>query len=193
LTGDAACRECAQAHYAFSQVFALGPYEGIWRNAVLHTKYPDGYPLAVALGRYLAETNESEIRLFHPDLILPIPLHWSRRLKRGTNGPDALAKSMSKYFKIPWANRLLIRIRRTLPQTNLSQAQRRKNLQGAFRVSLRKGITGKRILLVDDVLTTGATGNEAAKMLQAGGATKVALAVVARAGMETARRTSPIA
>ena len=114
---------------SFSQVFTLGPYQKTLRNAVLQTKYPYGHPLAVALGRLLSHAKEKEIGLFQPDFIIAIPMHWLRRLKRGVNGPDAVADSMAKHLHIPKAMRAITRFRCTVQQTNLSQTQRLKNLK----------------------------------------------------------------
>lgn len=181
------CSHCKNARYAFSRVFTLGPYEKTLRHAVLQTKYPDGIPLAAALGRCLAEVQGREIRTFQPDLILPIPMHWSRRWKRGTNGPDRVADGMRKTLLIPSSRHLLRRSRRSRKQADLSQSQRKDNLKGAFRIGPKRLVSGRRILLVDDVLTTGATCNEAARTLRTGGATDVAVAVLARASIEWER------
>ena len=183
-TSSTVCLKCKKTHFIFSQVFTLGPYQKTLRNAVLQTKYPYGHPLAVALGRLLAHAKEKEIGLFQPDFIIAIPMHWLRRLKRGVNGPDAVADSIAKYLRVPKAMRAITRFRCTVQQTNLSQTQRLENLKSAF-LLLKKNVRGKRILLVDDVMTTGATCNEAARILRSHGAIDVAVAVLSRAGIES--------
>ena len=183
-TSSTVCLKCEKTHFSFSQVFTLGPYQKTLRNAVLQTKYPYGHPLAVALGRLLSHAKEKEIGLFQPDFIIAIPMHWLRRLKRGVNGPDAVADSMAKHLHIPKAMRAITRFRCTVQQTNLSQTQRLKNLKNAF-LLLKKNVRGKRILLVDDVMTTGATCNEAARILRSHGAIDVAVAVLSRAKIES--------
>jgi len=143
----------------------------------------------VALGRLLAHVRKKEIDLFQPDLIIATPMHWLRRLTRGVNGPDAVANSVAKYLGLPKANRAIIRFRPTAQQVNLSQTQRLKNITSAFRLR-KKNIAGKRILLIDDVMTTGATCNEVAKVLRFHGASDVAVGVVARQGLNVHRKAS---
>lgn len=183
------CPKCKQTHFMFSRVFTLGPYQKYLRHAVLQTKHPHGYPLAVALGRLLAHVRKKEIDLFQPDLIIATPMHWLRRLTRGVNGPDAVANSVAKYLELPKSNRAIIRFRYTAQQVNLSQTQRLKNIASAFRLR-GKNIAGKRILLIDDVMTTGATCNEVAKVLRFHGASDVAVGVVARQGLSVHRKAS---
>ena len=177
------CSQCENIRYAFSQVFTLGPHEKTLRKAVLQTKYPDGHPLASSLSRYLAEVHDKKIRAFAPDLILPIPMHWKRRLKRGANGPDAMAAGMCTHLGVAPSRRLLIRSRFTAKQVNLRQFQRKENLRGAFGIRSKGLIAGKRVLVIDDVLTTGATCSEAARVLRQAGAQDVAVAVLSRARM----------
>jgi ComF family protein len=178
------CQECKISNFLFQRVFALGAYRGKMRAAVLRTKYPEGRRLAVALGRRLAAAWHDEIKEYAPDRIVPIPMHWTRRLQRGTSGPEAIAQCLSKDFGIPFTDRCLARHRRTARQTELSQHQRLRNLQGAFHSRRRRVPPGSRILLVDDVLTTGTTCHEAAKTLLGAGVAEVGVAVLARAVSE---------
>ena len=178
------CSKCKQKKYMFSHVFTLGPYHNHLRNAVLQTKHPYGYPLAVSLGRLLAHARKKEIDLFHPDFIVATPMHWWRQLKKGVNGPDVIANSMAKYLHISKANRVISRCRHSAQQVNLSQNQRLENIKSAF-LLLKKNMSGKRILLIDDVMTTGATCNEIARLFRSHGAKDVAVAVVARAEIES--------
>jgi ComF family protein len=115
-------------------------------------------------------------------VIMPIPMFWGRRLRRGKNCPETLAECLSQSLGVPMRRGLLVRHRNTLPQNNLTPAHRFKNMRGAFRVRRPTIVAGARVLLVDDVLTTGATCSEAAKTLKQAGAETVAVAVVARAG-----------
>ncbi len=115
------------------------------------------------------------------DFLLPIPMHWTRWLARGVNSPELVASCLSRVLRVPVRRRILARRRRTAPQRDLSPAARFRNLAGAFRVRRRAKLRGARVLLVDDILTTGATCSEAAKMLKQAGAAMVAVAVVARA------------
>ena len=180
------CENCNQTSFVFSNVFTLGPYQSYLRTAVLQTKHPQGYPLAVALGRLLAQTQKKDIEIFHPDMVIAIPMHWWRRFQRGANGPDAIADSVAKYLGLPKANRWIIRSRHTDKQVTLPQTQRTRNLKNAFQLQ-KKRVSGKRILLIDDVMTTGATCNEVARVFRSHGACDVAVAVVARQGLNTSK------
>ncbi len=182
------CESCKQTSFMFSNVFTIGPYQSQMRAAVLQTKQPHGYPLAVALGRLLAQTQKKFIDAFHPDMVIAIPMHWWRRILRGTDGPDAIAAGMAKYLGLPKVNRAIIRSRNTKKQVALPRTQRIRNLKNAFRLH-KKRVLGKRILLVDDVMTTGTTCNEVARVFREHGACDVAVAVVARQGLNTPKTT----
>src|SRR5262249_45683017 len=114
------------------------------------------------------------------DAIVPIPMHWTRRVVRGTNSPEFLAAELSARLGAQ-VMRLLVRRRRTQPHGSLSRRKRYRNIRGAL--AIRKGyhLEDAKILLVDDILTTGVTCNEAARVLKKTGATSVAVAVIARA------------
>jgi competence protein ComFC len=113
------------------------------------------------------------------DLIVPVPMHWWRHWKRGFNQTELLARVLSRRSGIPFG-RALVRSRATPPQAGLTLAQRHQNLNRAFRPSSRMEIRGKRILLVDDVFTTGSTASACAKSLKKAGAASVVLLTLAR-------------
>jgi ComF family protein len=114
-----------------------------------------------------------------PDLVIPVPLHLSKLRERTYNQALLLARTLGKTMKLPVAAQGLERTRATLSQQGLKSEDRKRNLKGAF--SLRKDVKNLRVLLVDDVLTTGATARECSRMLKKGGANDVKLAVLARA------------
>jgi len=113
------------------------------------------------------------------DFVVPVPLHWRRRFKRGFNQSALIAKS----FSLPAAkfNTDLVRIRYTTQQARLTDAERRKNIKDAFAVRRYHNFSGKNVCLVDDVKTTGATLNECARVLKDAGANKVFAFVLAAA------------
>jgi ComF family protein len=158
-------------------------YNGELREVVLRTKRLSCEPLATALGQLLAERRGDELAGFRPDLIVPIPMHWWRRFWRGVNNAEILAHCLGRRLGQPVARRLLIRRRPTRPQKDLRPEERFANVRDAFR--LRPGeaarCRGSHVLLVDDILTTGATSSEAARMFKRAGAAAVAVAVLARA------------
>ena len=108
-------------------------------------------------------------------------MHWTRKIWRGTNSPETIAERLARHLDIPLASHLLVRCRRTAPQASLSPSKRLANVRGAFRAARHPDLPGARLLLVDDIMTTGATVNEAAKMLTRAGAAFVAVVVPARA------------
>ena len=160
---------------------ALGNYHDELREAVLRMKRPAGEPLANAMGRLLAQECRAAFEQFAPTVILSVPMHWTRRIVRGTNSPELLAAVLGKALGTRVAWRGLVRRRRTAHQNELPREHRAENVRGAFRVGMRRNLRGARVLLVDDVLTTGSTANEATKVVRRAGAAAVAIAVLARA------------
>jgi ComF family protein len=136
--------------------------------------------LSTTMGRILAERRREQLAEVQPDIVVPVPMFWRHRLLRGKNNPDVLAACVATSLGVPMKRRVLVRHRHTKPQAGLTPPRRLANVRGAFRVRRPDAVQGARILLVDDVLTTGATCNEAAKMLKQAGAAMVAVAVVAR-------------
>jgi len=144
-------------------------------------KRPADRPLAVVLGEHLAARVAAEFSTAEIDVVMPVPMHWSRRVWRGANSPEVLAAAIAERLGVPTTSQLLVRRRRTIPQATLSPGRRRANVRGAFAVHPHKDLIGARVLLVDDILTTGATLNEAAKTLRKAGSSEVSVAVLARA------------
>jgi ComF family protein len=115
------------------------------------------------------------------DLIVPVPLHSKRRRERGYNQSELLARALERQIAVPYDS-ALIRVRPTLPQVGLTHSERTDNVRKAFQCSQPLRIARKRILLIDDVMTTGATVGSAARALLEGGAVRVSVLTVARAG-----------
>jgi len=163
---------------------ALGCYEDELRLAILRMKRQSGRPLALAMGRLLASQCKQQIADLAPTLIVPVPPYWLHYLWRGFNSPDVLADCLRHDLRIPVSQRAVVRCRNTLPQNNLSPNERFANMRGAFRCRPRFPIQGARVLLVDDVLTSGATCSAMATTLKKGGASWVGAAVLARTKLE---------
>jgi ComF family protein len=144
-------------------------------------KRPADRALAVGLGGHLATSVADAFPAGEIDAVMPVPMHWSRRVWRGANSPEVLAATIAGRLRIPSVSHLLVRRRRTIPQASLSPGRRRANVRGAFAVHPHKDLVGSHVLLVDDILTTGATLNEAAKTLRKAGCREVSVAVLARA------------
>jgi len=175
------CIRCRKTPLKFDAVVALGSYHAGLRYSVLRMKLPAHDVLSMAFGRLLAERRRELLLGLCADVIIPIPMFWTRRLGRGKNNPEVLASCLAKPLGISARRGVLVRCRNTPPQAGLPPSQRFRNVRGAFRVRRPDVVKGARVLLVDDVLTTGATCSEAAKMLKQAGASMVAVAVVARA------------
>jgi ComF family protein len=174
------CPLCLHASLKFDATIALGSYHQTLREVVLRMKRPSQQGLALAMGRLLVEWRQDALVELRADAIVPIPMFWTRRVGRGINSPDVLAHCLAESLRIPLRRNLLIRCRNTLPQAHLPPSQRFKNVRGAFRVRRPEAVQNARVLLVDDVLTTGATCSEAARMLKQAGAASVVVAVLAR-------------
>jgi ComF family protein len=160
------------------------------QTAILKTKRPLGQPLLIALAEMLAYTQGAEMAAWAPDALVPVPLHWRRRFERGTNGAELLAARLAPVCGAQ-AERLAVRrCKDTLPQGSISPRQRLENVRGAFRINARFDWRGARVLIVDDVMTTGATANEIARLLKKAGARTISVAVLAR-GTGLARGAVP--
>ena len=181
------CPWCRKHELQFDQVLALGEYVEPMRSMLLRLKRPRGDALSTALGRLLAQRHHDPLAELQPQLVVPIPMHWQRRSWRGTNNADILAHTIAKVTPFARDCSLLMRVRNTLPQKELQLTDRFRNMRGAFWVRAGYDLQGMRILLVDDILTTGATCNAAAQALKRAGATRVAVAILARAEGHDAR------
>jgi ComF family protein len=159
---------------------AVAHYDDTARALVHRLKYGDRLDLARALGRMMARAG-AEL-LAEADVIVPVPLHRARLWRRRFNQAMALARSVAAAGGVPLDPFLLARVKRTQSQVGLTKAQRAANLQGAFQVpaDARARLKGRRVLLVDDVLTTGSTANAASRALLRGGAESVDVLAFAR-------------
>ena len=176
-----ACECCRSAGLKFDGVISLGSYQDGLRNAVLRMKRASERQLSVAMGRLFCLRHGNRIIDLQPDAVLPIPMFWGREVSRGINNPSVLADTISQQLRLPLADKLAKRWRNTRPQADLHPRQRFLNVRGAFRLQAGYDLVGRRLLLVDDILTTGATCSEVAGLLKRAGATMVAAAVMARA------------
>jgi ComF family protein len=162
----------------------LGPYDGAIRQAVLKIKHAHYEPLAGGLGEQLATYIQRRNFAEPPELVAPVPMFWLQRLWRGTNAAETVAASLARVLGLPIAANLLVCRRWLKRQSMLKTDERRRNVRHAFRASWRYDIRKARILLIDDVLTTGATAHEAARALLQAGAAAVYVAAVARSRHE---------
>lgn len=178
---DNRCLHCINERFRFATVIRLGDYEGPLHNAILAAKQSQRVALAMHLGRLLAEVRRPELQSLACDAVVAVPSHWLRRNKHGHNSAEGMARQVAVRLGLPLADHLLSRIRATRPQTELAPRERRTNVKGAFAVRRHPDLQDAKLLLVDDVMTTGATANEVSRSLIEAGAGSVAVAVLARA------------
>ncbi len=172
------CRDCRQNPPQFDQALAVGQFEGPLREAIHQFKYRP----CRSLGRPLGDWMVDRIRLLaDTDLIMPIPLHITRLRLRGFNQALLLAHRLSLRFAVPLSYDNLARVRPTVPQVELRGNERIKNVKGAFALRRPDEVRGKKIILIDDVFTTGATMNECASVLKRAEVSQVTACTLARA------------
>lgn len=181
--GEAAiCGMCRRARPDFERAFAFGSYDGTLRELLHLLKYEGMRPVAEVLGTVLAHTIETGGLHSQRLTVVPVPLYRRRRGERGFNQAELLARAAVRKLPSSWPviTEALLRTRETASQTGLTRHQRRANVRGAFKVKERSKVAGKDILLVDDVLTTGTTAAECARVLKRAGAGGIYVATVAR-------------
>lgn len=179
------CSEC------FAQISFMRPhlgihnvsvYDGVLRSAIHRFKFKKrknlADPLGILLVKYLSSNPALEVKEI--DVIIPVPLHRKRLRERGFNQAELLARVVSKYYEKPVVS-ALERTKNTKAQFDLPRAERFKNITGAFKVADPKGVYNKRILLLDDIYTTGATIAECSKALRTAGARRVEILTLSRA------------
>ena len=169
----------------FVRAVAYGSYQGALREMIHLLKYGQVRPAALVLGRMLGELIQGLFTEFGDPLplLIPVPLHASKLRQRGFNQSELIAREALKTARVAGIElntSALVRIRPTESQTGLTRHQRRMNLRGAFQVAHPAEISGRDILLVDDVYTTGTTASECARVLRRARSGKVWVATVAR-------------
>ena len=170
------CGECRLHRPAFTRAWSCYRFEPPLQDAIHLFKYHRKVALASALGDLMERACAV---LPEVDVIIPVPLHASRLRDREFNQSLLLADRLGRVLRRPVSWTSLLRVRLTVPQTELRKAGRLKNLRRAFKVAEPAAIVSKRILLVDDVLTTGTTVNECARTLRKAGARQVYVATLA--------------
>ncbi len=179
------CGACLTRRRYFTMARALGCYEGPFREAIHRWKYEEKHHLTSFFGEKLVEGFWRYWDSHAFDLLIPVPLHTKRLRERGFNQALLLVKELSRKTQIPYAKRLLRKIKPTTPQVHLSGREREREVKGSFHVSRPQEIQGRSILLIDDVYTTGATVNECAKVLLNAGAERVDVLTLAHAVMSS--------
>ncbi|MBO7244122.1 MAG: ComF family protein [Alphaproteobacteria bacterium] len=176
------CSNCLKKRPIYDKARAVFQYNAVSKNAILKFKNTGKIEYAHPFVFLLQQAGKD--LFLETDLIIPVPMHWKRKLSRGYNQAGILAQILSKKTKIPYNENILIRARHTPKQEKKTKAERIKNVKNAFVVNHPEKIKNKSILIIDDVLTTGATVNNCAKELKKAGARAVFVLTIAQTAHE---------
>lgn len=190
LEPDGICALCRNGGASYQQAFCYGAYDGALARLIHLFKYAGVRTLSKPLGAMLTRALPTAQGF---DLIVPMPMHWWKRLRRTFNQSDLLAQEVCRRTGIPW-RRALKRVKLTRVQAGLTSSERRINVRASFRVpaKYRHLVNGKNILLIDDVLTTGSTAAAAAAELRRAGANHVAVLTLARVDRRMPEMLMPV-
>jgi ComF family protein len=179
---DHPCEDCLRKRPFYETAWAPYRYEGALLKGIHRLKYASKGFVADGLGPLLATFAQERFQGSRPDLIMPVPLHPRRLRERGFNQSLLLARHVSRALHLDLDFLSLKRTRYTSPQASLARRERQHNVRGAFQLEKRDAVRGKTVVLVDDVVTTGNTLNECARVLKSCGAPAVFGLSLARAG-----------
>jgi ComF family protein len=173
------CPECSRRGFRFDRVIRLGVYEDSLRTACIRGKSPGAEALAAALASLLWKKQAGELNDFAPDVVVSVPQFWLHWFTRPHHQASTMAEVLAERLGIPCNERAVRKVRRTVDQSSLLKSKRLKNLDHAFRARRGAALKNKRVLIVDDILTTGTTCNEVARVVRKAGAKAAAVAVIA--------------
>lgn len=174
------CERCHRRPPPYTYARAAAYYREPLRAAIHAFKYRGKTALVRPMGHFMAEAGRRHLPLSEVDGLVPIPLHVTRLRERGFNQAALLARELGRQWGIPfWAN-VVSRVIPTVPQSDLSEAERRRNVREAFVLTRAATVEGRRLLVIDDILTTGSTAAECARVLKTGGAETVGVYTLAR-------------
>lgn len=180
ITNEFECATCLEANWDFISARSAVLARGHARDILLKYKYNRALWFEPFLANLLIQRAQAELAKSKWDLIVPVPLHPAKERQREFNQAERLAGCLGKACGIPVANRLLRRVLATRTQTRLPRKERLENVKNAFAVRGKQKLDGERVVVVDDVFTTGATTSACAKILKAVGAGEVCVWTVAR-------------
>jgi len=171
------CYDCSRHTMYYEKGVSLFRYNSVMRRAMDGFKYKNKRQYADFFTAELVRVFGEEMKAWEVDAIIPIPVHKSRRRVRGYNQAELLAEPISRYLQVPMNTELLVRSQKTKPQSKLDDKERRKNVEEAFKI--RESVVQlRKVILVDDIYTTGSTINACARLLREAGAEKVYFACV---------------
>jgi len=174
------CPNCYNRRLHFARAVSVGRYSGTLKDLIWGLKFRRDPVYAVPLSRLMSDTVRRHGLERDADIVVPVPLHRKRRAERGFNQAEALAQELARELGLRLSLENLRRIRPTPSQTRFNRQQREQNVKGAFAAARPGEYAERRLILVDDIMTTGATTSECAKTLYAAGARSVAVVTAAR-------------
>lgn len=175
------CFDCSRRKRSFESGAALLNYNEAAKKSMAAIKYRNKREFLDFYAEAMAYRFRPIIKNWYPDVLIPVPVHPSRRRKRGFNQAEELARRLSRILDIPIENRLLVRRRKTAPQRELNPQQRLANLQQAFAVNPGRPVP-QRVVLVDDIYTTGSTMEVCSRVLKAAGVREIHFLVICIGG-----------
>ena len=176
-TEEEYCLDCKRKKHYFTQGVSLWTYSPVLKKSMYRFKYSNKKYYAKYYAKEICDKYRGIIENWSPDYIIAVPLFRKKEKKRGYNQAQVLAKHIGKELAIPVEKNVVARIRNTVPQKKLNDTERQKNLKGAFKIE-RNVVKFKRILLVDDIFTTGSTVDEISHLLLTNGAERVYVATL---------------
>lgn len=187
MEARAKCEFCRRLPPSFATIRSGFPYAGVAGDLIRNLKYRHSEQVGHALARLLIAVLGEHFQWLKDEagveVIVPVPMHLTRHWRRGYNQAACIAEALSEFTKIPHEPHAIRRIRRTPPQVRRAKTlERLKNVANAFDVPEPERVAGKRILLIDDVMTTGATMASCAAAAKDAGAVSIHVVTVARAG-----------
>jgi len=174
------CSRCRDFRPSYDRAWSLFVYDGALKKAVLDFKYNGVSRLHNIFGELIFERLKRELKGTEIDAVVAVPLHPSREKSRGYNQALLLARSSASMISLPVLESELVRVRHTDSLSDLGRKERYSSLEGVFSLQKKISLTGKKILLVDDIITTGATFHQCSRILKEGGASHVYGITVAR-------------
>lgn len=166
------CADCLKTNHYYKRGIAAFQYNDMVSHSIYRFKYHNRRTYAEFYGSAIAEKYREEIRRWHAGVIIPVPIHERKMIKRGYNQAELIAKELGKNLNIKVDGGILKRVVNTRPQKEMSRNERKKNMEKAFKIS-KSVVEYKKIILVDDIYTTGSTVDACAKVLLAAGAEEV--------------------
>lgn len=166
------CHDCIESEHVFTKGMGIFLYDDIMRTSIHKFKYQGRREYGRFYGSAAWKYGKEQLERWNPQVLIPVPVHKSRKAERGYNQAEVIARVLADQMGIPVASDVVIRIKKTKAQKDLSPEERKKNLESAFAKG-KSSLLWKRVLLIDDIYTTGSTADAVSKILRASGAEEI--------------------